>query len=572
MGISIIDIKIMVFNPGLIPILLGIFSVLFPRKLKKIIAVVAPCIAAIYATYLISLGNAGPILRWPTSNFEINLFKLHDYSGIFCYAFTAAALLNIMFFRQDGNNNNLISIILIYLGSSIAIIFCGDLISLFIFWEIAAISSTAIIMSNDKHGGPSLRYAYLHILSGVLLLCGIIIQASNAGTMEFTAMGLGSYVQLNPAQALILTAILINCAAPPFSAWIADSYPVASIYTIGFLSSFTTKFSLFALLNLFPGFQPLLYVGGAMVVYGIIMSLNSNNIQKILCYNIVNQLGMLIAVISKKEALAGIAISACCGIIYQSLFFMATGSVIRLTGKDRLISHAGATSLNIAKICMIIAGISMAALPFTIGFIGKAIMVDNIYENNILYMLLLTSNVGATLCSGIRLPYFLFSQADHSAKTKEKLPPNMQLTMLLGASLCMLIGLYPEVLYGLIPHKMHYKIYSADRIITQLQLILSTAAAFLIFQNILKPKDQYLPDFDWIYRVPGKRIILLANLFVKYLGITIQAALSNLHTKITGCIKGKELEKFIIKNAASSTSITLALATAIIGIYLVLSP
>jgi multicomponent Na+:H+ antiporter subunit D len=426
-------------------------------------------------------------------------------------------------------------------------------------------------MSHDKHGGPSLRYAYMHILSGALLLCGIIIHASNTGTMEFTAMELGHYTQLNLAQALILIAILINCAAPPFSAWIADSYPVASIYTIGFLSSFTTKFSLFALLNLFPGFQPLLYVGMTMVVYGIIMSLNSNNIQKILCYNIVNQLGMLIAVISSEEALTGIAISACCGIIYQSLFFMTTGSVIHLTGKDRLISHAGAANFNVTKICMIIAGISMAALPFTIGFIGKTIITNNTYENNILYILLLTSNVGATLCSSLRLPYFLFFQVDHSTKATKKLPPNMRFAMLLGTSVCLLIGLYPEILYRLLPHIMHNKIYSTEGIITQLQLILSAIAAFLIFRNTLKPKDQYLPDLDWIYRVLGKRMILLLNLSVEYLGTTAQVALSTLHIKITKYIKGRNLRKLIIKNTGSSISITLTLAATMIGVYLILN-
>jgi hypothetical protein len=118
---------------------------------------------------------------------------------------------------------------------------------------------------------------------------------------------------------------------------------------------------------------------------------------------------------------------------------------------------------------------------------------------------------------------------------------------------------------------MHNKIYSTEGIITQLQLILSAIAAFLIFRNTLKPKDQYLPDLDWIYRVLGKRMILLLNLSVEYLGTTAQVALSTLHIKITKYIKGRNLRKLIIKNTGSSISITLTLAATMIGVYLILN-
>ena len=106
---------------------------------------------------------------------------------------------------------------------------------------------------------------------------------------------------------LILAGFLINAAAVPLSAWLPDAYPESSWSGMVFLSAFTTKAAVYALLRGFPGTEPLIYVGLCMIFYGIVYAILENDMRRILAYSIVNQVGFMVAGVGIGTEMASMA-------------------------------------------------------------------------------------------------------------------------------------------------------------------------------------------------------------------------------------------------------------------------
>ena len=177
-----------------------------------------------------------------------------------------------------------------YAGSAIGVAFAGDLLTVFIFWELMAIASTLVVWSAGPSArGAGLRYAAIHLLGGVLLMAGIAGEIAATGSLAFGKLALDSVPRW-----LILAGFLINAGAPPLSAWLPDAYPESSWSGMVFLSAFTTKTAVYVLLRGFPGTELLIYVGLFMVFYGIVYAILENDMRRILAYSIVNQVGFMV--------------------------------------------------------------------------------------------------------------------------------------------------------------------------------------------------------------------------------------------------------------------------------------
>src|SRR3972149_2605895 len=178
-------------------------------------------------------------------------------SRLFALVFAIAAFGGALFALNRDSRVELPAA-LVYAGSAIGVTLAGDLLTLFVFWELMAIASTLVIWSagTKSSGDASFRYLMIHLLGGVLLMAGIAGHVADTGSVAFGRIGLDS-----PARGLILAGFLINAAAPPLSAWLSDAYPEASWSGTVFLSAFTTKTAAYVLLRGLPGPRPLVVVG-----------------------------------------------------------------------------------------------------------------------------------------------------------------------------------------------------------------------------------------------------------------------------------------------------------------------
>jgi multicomponent Na+:H+ antiporter subunit D len=115
---------------------------------------------------------------------------------------------------------------------------------------------------------------------------------------------------------------------------------------------------------------------------------------------------------------------------------------------------------------------------------------------------LLFASAGVMEHSGIKIPFFAFFAHDSGIRCREA-PANMLVAMGLTAALCLLIGLFPTLLYGLLPYPVDYQPYTATHVITSLQLLLWAALAFcVLLRTGLYPQEtpSVNLDSDWVYR------------------------------------------------------------------------
>jgi multicomponent Na+:H+ antiporter subunit D len=318
---------------------------------------------------------------------------------------------------------------------------------------------------------------------------------------------------------MILFGILINAAAPPLSAWLADAYPESSPTGSVFLSAFTTKTAVLALLLLFPGEPVLIGVGLFMVMYGIIYALLENDIRRILAYSIVNQVGFMVCAvgIGTELALNGAAAHAFAHILYKALLFMSAGVVIYRTGKNRCSELGGLyQTMPLTTVCCIIGALSISSFPLTSGFTTKSMISQAAANQDLLwvYMMLTAASAGVFLHAGIKFPWFVFFQRDSGLRPKDA-PWNMALAMLVFSVLCIVIGVFPQWLYQFLPYPVDYQAYSPGKVVFYLQLLLFSGLAFFLLLPLMKRTETISLDVDWLWRRAAPALIAWLAGFVR---------------------------------------------------------
>lgn len=431
---------------------------------------------------------------------ELTLLRVDRLSRVFGYIFTlnaCAAFVYAFYLRSSLQHMAAI----IYVGSSLGVVFAGDLISLYLFWETMAVSSTFLILArkSKKALEAGMRYILVHVAGGLLLLAGIFMHISRTGSIEFAAMG-----DPNWASYLILIGFLVNAAAPPLSAWLPDAYPEATVTGGVILSAYTTKTAVYTLVRGFPGWEILIWVGCIMTIYGIIYALLENDMRRILAYSIINQVGFMVTGIGigTMISLNGSVAHAFCHIIYKSLLWMSAGSVLYMTGKSRCTDLGGLyKTMPWTLIFGAVGALSISAFPGTSGFTSKSLIIDGAVHVHLMWVWLVLeiASAGVFLHAGIKFPYFVFFAKDKGLRPGETNLP-MLFAMGFMSLLCILLGVYPEPLYALLPYQVHYQAYTINHVVAQFQLLMFSALVFFLLLPLLKRTETVSIDTDWLYR------------------------------------------------------------------------
>ena len=414
----------------------------------------------------------------------------------------------------------------VYAGSAICVTFAGDILTLFMFWELMAIGSTAVVWSAGTEGSAraGLRYALVHLVGGVVLMAGILAHVfalQSAGVPDplalshfaFGAAGFDglAFASGDLAAWLILLGVLVNAAAPPLGAWLADAYPEASESGTVFLSAFTTKTAVYVLMLLFAGTDLLIYVGLLMAVYGIVYAILENDMRRILAYSIVNQVGFMVCGIGIGTAMAlnGAAAHAFAHIIYKALLLMSAGSVLYMTGKRKCTDLGGLYhSMPITMICGIVGALAISSFPLTSGFVTKSMVNQAAADQHLAlaWFVLTAASAGVFLHAGIKFPWFVFFQKDSGLRPPDP-PWNMRAAMIFFAALCVLLGVpgIYQPLYAILPFPAAagtelYVPYTGAHVLSQLQLLLFSGLAFFVLLPVLKRTLTITLDSDWFYR------------------------------------------------------------------------
>jgi len=488
------------FPPAALLIIGALLVPFFKGNARNWYVIILPAVAF----YLISQLQVGSSWQVHFFGFDLTFLRVDKLSKVFGYIFTlnAVAAFVYAFYLKDSTQH---MAALFYIGSAIGVVFAGDLVSLYFFWEVMAVASTFLILSRKtkKAQAAGMRYILLHIFGGLCLLAGMVIYITETGSIAFDAMtdrNLGTY--------LILIGILVNAAAPPLHAWLPDAYPEATVTGGVILSAYTTKTAVYTLVRGFPGWEVLIVVGCMMTLYGIIYALLENDMRRILAYSIINQVGFMVTGvgIGTMMSLNGTVAHAFCHIIYKALLWMSAGSVLYMVGKSKCTDLGGLyKTMPWTLIFGAIGALSISSFPATSGFTSKSLIIDGAIHEHLVWVWLVLeiASAGVFLHAGIKFPYFVFFAKDKGLRPGETNKP-MLIAMGFLAFMCIFLGLYPQPLYNILPYEVHYQAYTFNHVIAQLQLLMLSALVFFLFLKLLKRTETISLDTDWFYRLGGR--------------------------------------------------------------------
>lgn len=473
---------------------------LVPRAARSWLFLVPPVAAlALLAGFSEGTAVTVPFLSW-----ELVPLRVDRLSLLFGWIFSLATLVGGIYALHLKDTGQQVSALL-YAGSALGVVFAGDLLTLFVFWEVMAVTSAYLIWARRTPVSLAAgnRYIYVHLLGGSLLLGGILLQLGETGSLAFDAFTAGT-----PASWLILVGFALNAAIPPLHAWLADAYPEATVTGAIFMSAFTTKTAVYTLARGFPGWDLLIYAGVVMALWGVVYAVLADDIRRLLAYHIVSQVGYMVAGIGigTEMALNGATAHAFTHILYKGLLFMGAGVVIYTTGKSRLSELGGLWRyMPVVVVLYMVGALSISGFPLFSGFVSKSITVDAAeYAGHLNVVLLLhLASIGTFLHTGLKLPYFTWWGPEKSYEPRP-VPWNMVAAMAIAAALNTLIGLWPTPLYNLLPFAIDYAPYDYAHVKKAAQLLAFTFLAFWLFRHKLGGEAKIALDTDWVYRRPAR--------------------------------------------------------------------
>ncbi len=486
-------------NPALLMMVAGLLATRLPARLLGPLAVLTPALGLLMLWQLPD-GEHGVVSLY---GFTLTTLRVDGLSFVWGVIFHIAAMLAGLYAWHVKDRMQQ-SAALIYAGAAIGAVLAGDLLTLFLYWELTAISSVLLIWASRTARAYTvgLRYLVIQVISGLLLMAGAIIHYRATGSLAFNHLGLDS-----PGGLLIFLAFGIKCAFPLLHNWLQDAYPEATVTGTVVLSAFTTKLAVYALARGYAGEEILITIGALMTAFPIFFAVIENDLRRVLSYSLNNQLGFMVVGVGlgTEMALNGAAAHAFAHILYKALLFMSMGAVLLRVGTVKASELGGLyKSMPWTTAFCIIGAMSISAFPLFSGFVTKSMILTAaaVEHQWLVWTVLLFASAGVLDHSGIKVPFFSFFYHDAGHRVKEA-PWNMLLAMGITALLCIGIGIWPDPLYAILPFPVDYAPYTSYHVITQLQLLMFAALAFcVLLRNGWYPAE--IPstnlDFDWFYR------------------------------------------------------------------------
>lgn len=523
-------------HPGFILIFVGFIAMVLPKMLRRIVLAVGP-LFAFYAAVNMEIGTDLSIEFFGTG-YQLGYMYVDKLSYIFCMIFALMACIGGIYSCHNENRMEALSS-MSYAGCALGVTLAKDWLTLIFFWEALAITSMFLIWCRNKPESrrAGFRYVLVHMFGGNLLLLGM-----------FLKLGQGESLVVNLAQGAhdaafwaILIGVAVNAAIPPVNAWLVDAYPEGTITGSVFLSSFTTKVAVYALIRIFAGTDFLMGLGCFMAIYGAAYAIMENDMRRLLGYHIISQVGFMVAGVGVGTAMAlnGAAAHAFSHILYKSLLFMCAGAIIYATGIRKINQLSGmAKKMPFVSFCFFVAAFSISGVPLFNGFISKTITIAaaSAAGYDWVYNLLELASIGTFLSITLKMGYFIFLRdTDNNVELKNHLPKNMYAAMGIGAALCFFYGVYPDLLYRYLPFGAPgYEPFTAAHILSYIEILLVTMIPFMMFLPRMEPHTAISLDTDWLYRKPLYSLISLLSALFCALCSALGSAWGVLYEKFMG--------------------------------------
>ena len=421
-------------------------------------------------------GSNGTVVLWIGGwKFPIGISLLADgLSRLMLVIIAGVSLLALLFsmdyMRQYTSPALYYGLFMLMLAGMNGVVLAGDLFNMFVFIEIAGISSYALVAFGTEADEleASLKYLVLGTIASTFLLVGIAIVYNVTGQLNWAKIAQviqaagGPSRPLYVAAALFLMGFGLKAAMVPFHAWLPDAHPSAPAPISAMLSGVLIKacgvyalarvvFSVFGASEVFGWI--LIALGASSMVVGVFLAVGQWDFKRLLAYHSISQMGYVVLALGAaavmqvrgvSEAVVALAIFG--GLfhlfnhaIFKSLLFLCSGSIEYATGTRQLKSLGGlGRKMPITGACLRIASLSISGVPPLNGFWSKLIIVLALVLGGFYVLAAVTAIVSfVTLLSFAKVQrYVLGGEPTEATAQAREVPAGMCLASIVLAVLC----------------------------------------------------------------------------------------------------------------------------------------
>jgi len=354
------------------------------------------------------------------------------------------------------------TLLLLMLSGMNGVIVAGDLFNLFVFLEIAAVASYALVaFGTERHElEAAFKYAVMGTVGSLFILLGIVFLYSVTSTLNMAAMSLMLEGQRNHNLILMVSVLFLmgfglKAALVPFHAWLPDAHPSAPAPISAMLSGVLIKtLGVYALCRIFYnviGFTPMLsailmFLGTLSMVLGVLLAMGQQDLKRLLAYSSISQVGYVFLAIGLGTPLGilGGVFHLFNHSVSKSLLFLNSGAVEYATGtRDLKVLGGLREKMPITGATSFLASMSIAGIPPFSGFWSKLLIIIAAVQAGYLgYALwaVMVSVVTLALFVKVFKDVFL-GEPQHVWREVKEVPWRMQVSMIVLALLSMVSGL-----------------------------------------------------------------------------------------------------------------------------------
>lgn len=335
-------------------------------------------------------------LEWVPS-LGVNLdFKLDGLSLLFSLLITGIGALVFLYstayMKGHIHIGRFYSYLSIFMASMLGLVLSDNLLLLFVFWELTAISSFFLIGFNNESAESRKSSLLAWAITGgggFFLMAGFILLGSVTGTYSIQEM-LGSRELLQSHALygvlvfLVFAGAFTKSAQFPFHFWLPGAMKAPTPVSAYLHSATMVKAGIYLIARFTPvlGNHPfwnntLMIVGGITMLYAAFHSIFRVDLKGILAYSTISALGILVFLLGmgSQEALIAASVFILVHALYKAGLFLITGIIDHETGTRDVTKLAGLRKVMLPiAIAGGLAAISSAGIPLTWGFIGKDLL------------------------------------------------------------------------------------------------------------------------------------------------------------------------------------------------------
>ncbi|MDD8025273.1 MAG: NADH-quinone oxidoreductase subunit M [Acidobacteriota bacterium] len=371
-------------------------------------------------------------------------------------------LYSISYMEHYGAKANYYALLLMMVAGMNGLLLVTDLFQIYIFLEVAAVASYALVAFGREQAEleAAFKYLMLSVVASAAVMIAIALLYGLTGSLSFTGVAEGLR-QLDAkaagaiASALFLMGFGLKAALVPFHAWLPDAHPSAPAPISAILSGLLIKVSgVYAMTRIFFhvfGLTPalsdvLMWTGTVSIVVAALLALKQRDMKRMLAYSSISQVGYVVLGIGIGTPLgiAGGLFHLLNHAVAKSLLFLTSGSVQQATGTRNLDEMGGlAKRMPVTSTTSLIGSLSIAGVPPLGGFWSKLLIIMALVQSHRPVLAVI-----AVLASVLTLWYYLIMQRqaffgklnERWAAVKEA-PFWMAASTIVLAVLCLVLGL-----------------------------------------------------------------------------------------------------------------------------------